>query len=137
MRIVSDLLNKIHAEVKDRNQVPGAFGFAFEILEVSQFEDLVRVKYSSKIPFGEKGELAEYAFEGELFVSFRPDEQELKQKILETWEKEKKLEDQFLLFIVRAIQWGSTQYSAIIAYLMKYKPPYIVPQIELTKKSTE
>jgi len=135
-RVIADIVDEINAKIVDRNKVPTSFGFGFEILGVEEQDGVLKVKYKANIPYGKKGELANFEFKGTLYIQDEP--QNIKE-VLEKWEKEKKLPEEWLLFIVRALQFGATQYSTILSHIMKYKPPYILPKIELVpaKKSAE
>lgn len=120
--IIGDRVNRIEAFVKDRTTFEG-MKINVVVKDVREENNRLEIDYVYEVDYGAHGNLK---IEGTLFAE---EEKDLKEKILEEWGKNKKLDENFAERFFNTVNFLGSAHGTIIARVLNMRPPLIPPRI--------
>ncbi len=124
---IGDRVDKIEAELKERKPHKG-IKVRINIINVREDQDNLLFEYEYIVDYVEVGAIK---IRG---VVFAQEEKEEKEKILEGWKKNKKIEDSYMERLLNVINYAATSHAIIIARVLNYPPHFIPPRLSLRRK---
>ena len=128
--IIGDRVDKIEAEIKERKPHEG-LKLNIGIRGVEKKENQILIRYAYEVVYEGVGVIR---VEG--VVMAEEDEKKTKE-ILESWEKKKKLPNDYMERLLNAINYTCTSHATIVARVLNYPPPLTPPRLTIRENKNK